>query len=426
MKQSTYRILANGQTVSNNTWDTGLNNNDLIIGPTGSGKTRGYVKPNILQCNESLIITDTKGGLYNEVGSILTQNGYSVQVVDLVNCAASPYGYNPLEYIRYDKQRECYNEQDIFTVAACLVPTSLANDPFWDNAARMLLGCIIGYVMECLPEEEHTLSSVVQLFRHTGPKGLFERLVNEVEMIAPNCFPAVQYAMFSTMSQSEKTYASVQGILSEKLSCFAFSGMESLFRNPNKIFFPYMGNRKTAVFLHLSDTDRSMDRVATMFYTQAMQTLCSYADRHPQRRLKIPVRFILDDFAAATDACIPDFDRMISVIRSREISVSVIVQSLSQLEAGYGHARAMTIVNNCDHFLYLGGQDVETARYVSTKANRSIHGILDMPLQDAWLFTRGQGPREVRKFDLREHPHYRELPEAAVQKRQSSYYAVAS
>lgn len=425
MNQTTYRILAGGQTVSNNTWDTGLNNNDLVIGPTGSGKTRGYVKPNILQCNESLIVTDTKGSLHKEVGSVLARNGYQVQVIDLVNCLDSPWGYNPLDYIRYDERRECFNEQDILTVAACLAPVLFLKDPFWDYAARMLLGCIISYVMDCLPKEEHTLSSVVQLFRHTGPKGFFERLIGELAQIAPDNFAVVQYGMFQTMSQADKTYSSVQGILAEKLSCFAFSGTEALYQKPNKIFFPNMGNRKTAVFLHLSDTDRSMDRLATLFCTQAMQTLCSYADRHPKHRLKIPVRFILDDFASAADTCIPDFDRIISVIRSREISVSIIVQSLSQLEASYGHDRAMTIVNNCDNLLYLGGQDVETARYVSTKANRSIHSILDMPLEDAWLFTRGQKAREARKFDLQEHPHYQELPEAASRQSRSGCVPMA-
>ena len=118
---------------------------------------------------------------------------------------------------------------------------------------------------------------------------------------------------------------------------------------------------------------------------------------------------LLDDFAAAADSCIPDFDKITSVIRSREISVSVILQSLSQLEASYGHARAMTIINNCDHLLYLGGQDVETARYISTKANKSINTVLNMPLDAAWLFTRGQEPKQVQKYDLSQHPRYHGL-----------------
>ena len=164
------------------------------------------------------------------------------------------------------------------------------------------------------------------------------------------------------------------------------------------------------MFLTVSDTDRSMDGLANLFYTQALQSLCAAADKSPGHRLTVPVRFILDDFAANT--CIPDFDKTVSVTRSREVSVSVILQSLSQLEALYGHAKALTILNNCDHFLYLGGQDVETATFVSKKANRPVSDILNMPLDSAWLFTRGTPPRQVRKFKLESHPRYRELPES--------------
>ena len=215
--------------------------------------------------------------------------------------------------------------------------------------------------------------------------------------------------MFSLTKAADRTYASIQGILAEKLSAFTFSGPQFLLDHPQKINLPDIGERKTAVFLHISDTDRSMDRIAALLYTQALQVLCSSADAQPTRRLKVPVRLILDDFAAAADACIPDFDKITSVIRSREISVSVILQSLSQLEASYGHSKAMTIVNNCDHLLYLGGQDMETARYVATRANKSMTRILQMPLGYAWLFGRGADPRQVQKFNLSDLPLYPEL-----------------
>ena len=144
---------------------------------------------------------------------------------------------------------------------------------------------------------------------------------------------------------------------------------------------------------------RSVDRLVNLFYTQALQELCNAADQdYPEHRLPVPVRFILDDFAA--NASIPDFDKMISVIRSREISVSIILQSLSQLNSMYGTDRANTILNNCDHCLYLGGQDVDTAKYISFKANKSVTNILEMPLGNAWLFERGQKPAQVEKYEL--------------------------
>lgn len=395
MRNQTYRILAENQTMSNDTWQTGLNNNDLIIGPSGAGKTRGYVKPNILLGNESMIIADTKNTLIEEMKEPLRKMGYQVIHMDFMDILAS-YGYNPLDFIRYDKKRKCYMEQDIITVAAGLVPIENFKDPFWDQAARMYLESMIGYVLECLPKEEHTLTSVAVLYSEMGT-GRFQRLIMELSELNPKSFAVERYNIIRYSQRAERMHASIQGILAEKLSVFTFAGTDALFQKKERIRFAELGRKKTAVFLNISDTDRSMDKLANLFYTQALQTLCDSADKDEKNhRLKVPVRFILDDFAA--NVCIPDFDRIISVIRSREISVSIILQSISQLESLYGHARAMTILNNCDNCLYLGGQDVETAKYISIKANKSANTILNMPLDEAWLFTRGREPQKVRKF----------------------------
>ena len=405
MRNTSYRILADGQIVSNDTWTTGRNNNDLIIGPSGAGKTRGYVLPNILQCSESMIITDTKGVLHGQVGGILARQGYDVRNVNLTDCLTSPWGYNPLNFIRYDQYRQKYIEQDILTIAAALVPVESEHDPFWDLAARMVLESIIGYVMDFLPDTEHTLSSAVKLFQTMGTQP-FDRLFDELREVAPDSFACQRYQMFRSISRADKMYASIQGILAEKLSPLTFDGTKALFDNLQKVDFHILGQRKIAVFLTISDTDRSMDRLAALFYTQALHALCDTADRCPDHRLTVPVRLILDDFAA--NVSIPDFDKITSVIRSREISVSVILQSLSQLEALYGHAKSMTIINNCDNLLYLGGQDVETARYIAVKANKGINTILQMPLDAVWLFVRGTEPQQVSKYRLENHPLYRQ------------------
>lgn len=407
MPNQSFRILARDQTANNDTWATGLNNNDLIIGPSGSGKTRGYVLPNILQASESLIVTDTKGDLCEQTRVSLEKRGYAVQEINLADCIASPYGYNPLDYIRVDYEGRCH-EQDVMTVAAALVPVGGLHDPYWELSARSVLACMLAYVMECLPEREHNMTSVTRLFREMGT-GRFDQLMQELTEIDPECLAAIQYQMFHLVQKSDKTYASIQGILAEKLSPLAFSGPQFLLTHPQEISLPSIGERKTAVFLHVSDTDRSMDRLAAVFYTQALQVLCNCADEQQGHRLKVPVRFILDDFAAAADSCIPDFDKLTSVIRSREISVSIILQSLSQLESGYGHHKAMTIINNCDHLLYLGGQDVETARFIAAKANKSATSVLQMPLDSAWLFERGEAPRQVQKYDLESHPLHAQL-----------------
>lgn len=413
-----YRILAQGHTVSNDTWKTGINNNDCIIGPSGCGKTRGYVAPNILQCTESMIIADSKGALRQAVGKTLERNGYEVLEIDLKDCVHSPCGYDPLRYIRYDRQMGHYNEQDIMTVAAAIVPVENGQEAFWDLFARMFMASMISYVLEYLPEEEHVMPSVVRLFGEMG-NGNFDRIFKELNQIAPYSFSATLYRMYQTSRSADKMYSSVQGVLAEKLVLFVFDGAKRLSTNPVQIDLPSLGRKKTAVFLSISDTDDTMNRLVSLFYAQALHILCDCADRNEGHRLDVPVRFYLDDFAAATDACIPGFDGITSVIRSREISVSIILQSLSQLEASYGPARAATILNNCDNLLYLGGQDVETARYISVKANKSIHTVLNMPLDSAWLFTRGNAPQEVAKFRLQEHPKYKELPEYKAQHRKA-------
>lgn len=339
----------------------------------------------------------------NKSGNTDAGRAYAVLEIDLTDGLSSPYGYNPLDYIRI-AYGSCI-ESDLMTVAAALVPVESLREPFWENAARSLLTCMLSYVMEQLPEQERNMTSVVRLFCSTNG-GYFDSLMQELVELDPDCLAATQYQMFASSQKADKMYASILGILAEKLSVYTYRGTKALTDHPRKINLRSIGERKTAVFLHLSDTDRSMDRLAALFYTQAIHVLCDRADERKNSRLKIPVRFILDDFASAADACIPDFDRIVSVIRSREISVSVILQSLSQLEASYGHDRAMTIINNCDHLLYLGGQDVETARYIATKANKPLASVLNMPLDSAWLFERGREPRRVQKYDLKDHPMY--------------------
>lgn len=406
----TCRILAKNKLMDNDTWRTGINNNDLIIGPSGAGKTRGYVKPNIMQCNESMIIADTKGSLLGEVGPLLAQNGYRLLHINFKDLG-SACGYNPLDFIHYDSKRKKHKEQDIITVASALVPQTSYKEPYWDNAAKMYLTALIAYVMECLPRREHSLKYVVDLMSEMR-SGYFKQLVDELKAVKPEAFAVQTYRLFQNNATADRMDASIIGVLGEKLNGLNFDGAVKMFTRKNRINFKDIGRTKTAVFLTISDTDRSMDRLVSLFYTQALHELCDSADRdYPDHRLPVPVRFILDDFA--TNAYIPDFQNIISVIRSREIYVSIILQSITQLAALYGWENAETIINNCDNCLYLGGQDVETARFFSVKANKSMDTILNMPLTDAWLFTRGQAPQKAEKFDLRQHARYHLLPEAA-------------
>lgn len=419
-----YRILAEGHTISNDTWQTGINNNDLIIGPSGSGKTRGYVMPNILQCNESMVITDTKGALCSEIGPVLAKEGYKVMELNLADCAISPYGYNPFAYIRCD-HRGKFSEQDVLTLAACTIPVETKRDPYWENMARIYLESAAAYVLEALPQEEQDFTSIVRLAGEMGPGGKYKKLMEELAVIDPDSFALSRYRLFKAVSENANTTSScIHSFLASKISPLAFDGAKKLFKNPKKINIKELGRKKMAVFLNISDTDSSMYRLANLFYTQALHTLCDLADKNPTHRLKVPVRFYFDDFASNT--VIPDFDRIISVIRSREISVSVIIQSLSQLESLYGHSKAMTIINNCDNMLCLGaGRDLETARYISHQVNKPVSAILNTPLDSAWLLTRGRRAEQVTKYDLKSHSFYDRLPEAQPENNTLTQYEPA-
>ena len=390
------RILADGVTVSDDTRLTQLNNNDMIIGASGSGKTQGYVIPNLLRCESSAIVVDPKGDLHRKLTPELERRGIDTRLIDLTDGAHSPWGYNPLAHIRRDKAAGTVNDQDIMSLAAALCPIENDRDPFWDLASRMQMGMLIGYTLETLPAREQHLGSIARLLSQLGGSAT-QALLEEQAFAHPESFTAAKWRTVRTGMDSDRMQSSIQGIMSEKLDPFTHAAPMALFTNPRQINLTDLAEKPTVLFITTSDTDRSQDKLATQLFTQALQELCRHADAQRERCLAVPVRLYLDDFAAS--ATIPDFDATISVIRSRGISVSIILQSLSQLEALYGPSRARTIINNCDHCLYLGGQDVDTAAYIAAKANVTTEEILALPLDRSWVFERGRAPRLVHKVN---------------------------
>ena len=277
MRDNSYRILADGVTVSNDTWTTGLANHDLIIGPTGGGKTRSYVLPNLLSSKESFIVADTKGSLRRQVGGIPERRGFRVLELDFTDLMHSPWGYNPLRFIRWDGDRQCWNEQDIITVAAALVPVTSRTDPFWDLSARNYAEALIGYTLDNLPQEEHTLVSVAKLFAE-AETGILDELMREYCTICPDSFAAMRWKSLQGGRKADKTYSSILAILSQKLSNYSFGGVQQLFTNKNQIDFAAISQEPTAVFVHVSDCDFSLQNLMSLFYTQALQSLITEAD----------------------------------------------------------------------------------------------------------------------------------------------------
>ncbi len=393
MNMKNVRILGNNITVDNNSHNTLLNNNDLIIGSSGAGKTTGYVTPNIINSEESFICADTKCSLYEKLGKGLKKKGYKVFLVDFVDPERSCV-YNPLDYIQYNKKTGEYRQQDIISIANTLVPDNLDDEKFWVNSARTVVECLISYVLEAFVPEEHNLATVLEVYKvfsnynasEIAQKGI--PFLEEWAMAHPDSPAASAYHLFKGNACAEKMWSSINGFAALAFKAFDFKEARGMFNGKTSFRFEDLGRRKCAVFLNISDTDRSLDKLVNIFYTQALQTLCKAADNDPTRALKIPARIYLDDFAA--NVVIPDFDKTISIIRSRNISVSVILQSMSQLNAMYGADRALTIVNNCDHIIYLGANDLNTANFIADRANKTPETIMCMPASKEYVLVRGQ------------------------------------
>lgn len=408
-------ILAKDRTLSCDTRQTGLNNNALVIGPSGAGKTRNVLKPNLLQMNASYIVLDTKGTLCREVGPVLAAHGYRVQCLNFADLNTVPAlapgiercGYNPLRHIRR-KADGRPNQQDILSVAKAICPIEDNNQPFWDHAAANLLSCLIAYVTEQLPADEQTISSVIKLIEHLQD-GATGRLFDDLITTDPQSYALSLWRRYAITQNAERMHASIVGILAEKVMCLGFDGAAQLYRECHQVDFASMGHTPCALFVTVSDIDRNLDHLTGLFISQAFMGLIREADRQPDGSLPVPVRFMLDDFA---NLQIPQIDNVLSIIRSRNIWATLLLQSTNQLDALYGEARARSIMGNCDTHLVLAFQDPESARVFSDRADALPSTLMATPIDRSWLFVRGRTPEQVERFRLEDHPLYGELPEA--------------
>lgn len=405
------RIIAQDMLQCNDTRRTNLNNNDLIIGPTGAGKTRGYVIPNLIHpSGESLIVVDTKGNLHKAYRKHLESLGYETHVIDFVDCLHSECGYDPIRFIGCDEQTGRYLQQDVLCLSAALCPITNQEEPYWDQAAQMTLASLIGLTLERFVEADRSMKTVCYLATQLGSDWL-EDLFEDLAVSDSDSFAVREHRMATMNQNAERTIACINGMLTNALNPLAFDGAQHLYTADQMIDFPSLGHKKTALFVTVSDNDRSLDKLVNTFYTQALQELVREADRQQNSALPVPVRFILDDFA--TNTVIPNFDKMITTIRSRGIAVSLIVQDLTQFDALYRNPVGSIIANNCDTWLYLGGQDVFTAEKLSKKLNKTPSSILALDLDEAFVMQRGSAPKCVRKYDLETDDTYRAIAHEA-------------
>lgn len=381
-------------------WQTGMNNNILVLGCSGSGKTRNHLKPNLMQCQGSYIVLDTKGSLYDEMGAYLALQGYKVDQLDFTTMGGT-CGYDPLHQVRIENGKP--NQQDIIAIASAICPKEAQqSDPFWGLAAANYLSSYIAYVFEALPEREWSMASVIKLFE--SGTGKIQHLFNDLAMHNPDSYAASLFNRSKATCGAEKMHSSILGIIAANLLPFGFKGALDSYANPNRIDFSSFGREKRALFVTVDDIDHSLEGLTSLFIEQAFTRLCSSADRdYTEHRLPIPVRFILDDFANLN---IPHIDDMLAVIRSREISATIICQTVSQLEARYGAAAANSIIGNCDRQLLLAVQDEATARYFSLRANKPAFALLETPANTWWYFERGKRGKQDGAYQLDQHPEY--------------------
>lgn len=390
-------ILGQDRVYSMDCHRTQLNNNVLVVGASGAGKTRSIVIPNILMAEGSYVISDPKGNLYSMLGGYLKRQGYEVKKLDFTDMSHSIH-YNFFHYI--------HSNQDIVKLAHMLAGSDSGQshlDKFWHESSQLLMQAGIAYLCETAGEKARNLNNLQCLMREAQVPGNMEISASQLDMRMdelgkknPHSYAYTTYQQFRVASN--RTLRSILITVNAKLAAMNTPETAEL-TSYDDVDIPGIGQKKTALFVVVSDTDRSMDQLVNIFFSQMMNELCLYADKQCSHQcLPVPVRFILDDFA--TNCKIDEFPRMISSIRSRGISTMIMVQAESQLEEGYGQD-GRTIIANCDTYVYLGGNDLETAKSIAARCDIPVKRILNMPVGTNWIFRRGQEPVCGKNFDLR-------------------------
>ena len=411
------------------------NLNVLVVGGSGAGKTFSYCKPNVMQANSSFVVLDPKGEILRDTGYLLKLKGYEVKVLDLINMEKS-HCYNPFVYLR--------NDNDVQRLVTNLFKSttpkgSQSNDPFWDTAASMLLLALIFYLFYKAPPEEQNFSMIMEMLRYgeindgddDGEESPLDLLFNKLEIENPNHIALKYYRSYH--SGSAKTLKSIQVTLQSRLEKFNLESLANM-TCTDEMELSTLGEKKTALFAIIPDNDTSFNFLVSILYTQLFQQLFYTADYKYGGSLPIHVHFVMDEFA---NVSLPDdFDKILSVMRSRNVSVSIILQNLAQLKALF-EKQWESIVGNCDTFLYLGGNEQSTHKYVSELLGKETidtdnysrsfgqHGsystnyqIIGRELltadevrmldnQYALLFIRGERPVKDLKYNMLKHPNIR-------------------
>lgn len=408
--------------------------NILVVGGSGAGKSRGFALPNIMQCCCSMVITDPKAELLRKTGGLLEKKGYEVRVFDLINPDTS-FCYNPFEYVHDDK--------DVLRLISNLIQNttpkgSQSSDPFWEKSETALLQALMLYLLHEAPPEEQNFAMIMEMLGSAQVKeededyeSPLDILFDRLEMRDPDSIAVKQYHIYK--QAAGKTAKSILISVGVRLAAFNLPQIAKL-TNTDELDLSSMGERKVALFCCIPDADTSLNYLVGMIYSQLFQTLYYMADRVHGGALPVPVNCIMDEFP---NVSLPnEFEKILATCRSRSIYCSIIIQNMSQLKALFKDSWE-SLVGNCDEFLYLGGNEKETHKYVSellgketidtntygqtkgksgsysTNFQQSGRELLQpdevrmLDNQNALLFIRGERPILDAKYDLMKHSNIR-------------------
>lgn len=409
-------IVAKDCVYSGDCTETGLNNNQIIVGGSGSGKTMSITEPCLLHSRErSLIVTVTKARIVHKYRHVLQQWGYRVEVLDFSRLSGCTVGYDPLRYVR--------TAEDVQFLARGLV---LANprkndskaDPYWDEMATSLLSALIHYELLRPGPGGRCFANVVDRFKglkiQYGSSNISTSLDTDfrvLEIEQPGNPASVNWESFCHLPG--RTAACVVSALSTTVSYLFSQELTDMMRKRRGVDFGVFGREKTVLFLVTSPVNAALSNLVSQFYSTALKELFELGESMPDGVLPIPVHILCDDFA--TGAPIPDFAQYISIIREKGLSVTLLCQSESQLESIYSPAEATTIINNCDTYVFTGGMDLKTAGNVSLRLNLPLDQVLAMPLGRFAVFRRGQRPVLAQRYPILEDPLYQQLMQPSRQ-----------
>lgn len=408
------------------------NKNTLVVGGSGSGKTRFFIKPNLLQMHSSYVLTDPKGTVLPEVGNALLKHGYRIKIFNTINFKKSMH-YNPFAYV--------HDEKDILKLVTTLIANTKGEgkggDEFWEKAEKLLYSALIGYIHYEAPEEEQNFSTLLEMINAMEVREDDEEFKNPVDLMFdelaerdPDHFAVRQYAKYKL--SAGKTAKSILVSCGARLAPFDIKELREITAY-DELELDTLGDKKTALFLIMSDTDATFNFLISMVYTQLFNLLCEKADDVYGGRLPVHVRCLIDE--AANIGQIPNLEKLMATIRSREISAALVLQAKSQLKAIYKD-NADTIIGNCDSQIFLGGSEQTTLKDLNTtlgketidmyntgetrgtsqsynmnyqKLGHDLMSIDELAVMDGGkciVQVRGVRPFLSSKYDLTQHPNY--------------------